>query len=162
MAEVSSSDQNPSSGWAILGFSIILVVMLGIDLQVYLQWYQARAWPAVPGRIRHSRLVRPEGGGGPLPEILYEYEVSGKRYLGSRISVTDGASFDWHPAERYVESYPPGRQVRVYIDPADPDKAFLELRLYPETLASTAGIALLIGILWIIYWRQRRLRGEPS
>lgn len=159
MAEVSPSERNPGAGWAILGFSIILVVMLGIDLQVYLQWYQAREWPSVPGRILHSRLVRPEGGGSPLPEILYEYQIRGERYLGSRISVSDGASFDWHPAERYVENYPPGRRVRVHIDPADPAKAFLEPRLYPETLASTAGIGLLLCILWIIYWRQHRLRG---
>jgi hypothetical protein len=96
-------------------------------------------WPWTPGEVISSEVsVRYERDSGlsdddvtrtrgfTRPDVRYRYLVGHPR-IGTRVSVdaqveTSGLNL----AQRWVDKYPPGKKVRVYYDPDDPDEVVLE------------------------------------
>ena len=90
-----------------------------------------RRGPTAPGRIVSSRV---QGPSGPdldtwYLHVAYEYEVKGRRYSGTRIAPTHEAFTSWWSAMWRARKFEPGTHVRVYFDPAAPDRAILDPRL---------------------------------
>lgn len=63
------------------------------------------------------------------PEVRFRYEIDGRTYesdlLTPTIIVTSSASRE--SAEEFLKPYPVNARVSAWVDPASPDKAFLQL-----------------------------------
>jgi hypothetical protein len=130
---------------------IVAFVMIGVvTLAVVVKLREVRAaasWPAAKGRVRRAGVQprqkkQSRSTLSNVPAIEYEYEVAGRRYTGSRITL--GETIAGGDIAPMLERYWVGAPVTVFYDPSDPSKAVLE-RDPPEGL--TRGIAIMYGIL---------------
>jgi hypothetical protein len=126
-----------------LGGVAIGVLLIREALGSLAQSVDRRRGPTAPGRIVSSRV---QGPSGPdldtwYLHVVYEYEVKGKRYSGTRIAPTHESFNSWWSAMWRARKFERGTDVRVYFDPAAPDRAILD----PRLATSRAWILLLGG-----------------
>src|SRR5947207_14755424 len=101
-----------------------------------------KRWPVAQGRglsakVEEYRKSVSRGTGGPRdrmtlyrPVLLYEYEVAGKRFRGSRIAQSPGLDRGVPEfAEKVVQCYPDGSAVAVRYNPEQPEVWVLVLRV---------------------------------
>jgi len=119
---------------------IVVVPFLIVALVFFFIWrrnnQQAQAslnWPSTIGTIGASsvqaRTSRTSSGRSTAfyPEVLYQYEVDGRKYLGQRIAFGSQVGYsDSNRAHAIVDRYVPGNQIRVYYNPNNPGDAVLE------------------------------------
>jgi len=80
-------------------------------------------WPGVEGVITESR---PDTDADDLlPHIRFDYRVGDLSYRCT-LEIPGSVSPSQQFTARYLEKYPAGKKVRVYYDPEQPDRAFLE------------------------------------
>jgi hypothetical protein len=119
---------------AAAGFGL-LVSLFGI---AFFKWVrQASRWPTTSGRIVASgvdvfRYRAPDDRiwrTHHKSNVVYEYEVNGRRFLGDRLIL--GVTFS-STHRRVIDSqarhYPVGREVLVYYDPKNPGESVLQPR----------------------------------
>jgi len=105
------------AGW-VVGITLLLIW--------FVQRRQARAslrWPAVPGRIQESRIIKARDSDGEASKVAfvtYAYAVGGTSLRGKRVSLGKTN------ARTTVQKYPKGTEVRVFYDPHKPGSAVLE------------------------------------
>ncbi len=139
---------------AIVLYGLGAVVLGGM---VYALWYghASRSWPTAEGRIIQSRLRQAERTGGRRGygysvTIRYEYEVDGRRHIGSRVGFcrlgSGSGSFVRKKMSRLIKKYPEGATVPVHYHPSNPNKAVLETGV-GDRLAFTIGIAMMVVFL---------------
>ncbi|HPR73287.1 MAG TPA: DUF3592 domain-containing protein [Bacteroidales bacterium] len=112
----------------------------------------SRAWPSVPGEITRSELetYRKDGKTQYLPDIAYKYNVDGKDYSSSKVTVGDPPfTGSISPAKRIQSEYPVRKSVDVYYDPEVPSSSALRPGIQKNDilLALILGIFPLMGIL---------------
>jgi hypothetical protein len=122
---------------------------LGVAVRDHLSGVNAERWPTTEGRVLESYVVH--GGGGDLfdtmtPIINYEYHVAGKKYVASTVQIGD--YLPWAAAR--VKAYPQTRQVRVYYDPKNPQRAVLD-PAYPLSAVVTFTVMGVISLLCALY-----------
>jgi hypothetical protein len=90
------------------------------------------------------------------PVLLYEYEVAGKRFRGSRIAQSPGLDRGVPEfAQKVVDRFPCGSAVAVRYNPRRPDESLLEPRVPGSWIFGAAiGVALL-GLAAYTYYRGR-------
>jgi len=86
---------------------------------------EIRHWPNVSGTVLRSNVL---GVRAFHPNVVFEYYVEGVRHIDS--TNFDPASFGGRNAKRntaevIVKSYPAGREITVYYDPANPNRTTL-------------------------------------
>lgn len=122
-------------------------------------------WPIAQGRVLSAKVEEyresiSRGTGGPRdrmtlyrPVLLYEYEVAGKRFRGSRITQSPGLNRGVPEfAEKLVERYPSGSAVMVRYNPKRPDESVLEPRVPASWIFGAAiGVSLLILAAYTYY-----------
>ena len=127
-----------------------------------------KCWPVAKGRVLSAKVEKyrqsvSRGTGGPRdrmtlyrPVLLYEYEVAGKRFRGSRIAQSPGLDRGVPEfAEKVVDRYPGGSAVAVRYNPRRPDESVLEPRVPRSWIFGAAiGVALLVLAAYI-YHRGR-------
>lgn len=94
----------------------------------------ARKWPTTTGRVLFSevearRSHSSEGGYSTAyyPNVVYEYQVDGKRYQSNQFYVAMPVGLGFRGAvERKVAQFPVGSMVEVYYNPENPTQAALE------------------------------------
>jgi len=94
---------------------------------VFYTWYASRLvrdWPSTTGKVTSSRVVSNYSMRG-LPRVTYTYEVDGKRHTGFRVS-PGGAVTGGTYTQGILTSFPEGKDVTVYYNPANPSQAFLD------------------------------------
>ena len=97
--------------------------------------------------------------------LVYEYEVAGKRFRGSRIAQSPGLDRGVPEfAAKVVERYPGGSAVAVRYNPKRPDESVLEPRVPGSWIFGAAiGVALLVLAVYTYYRGEgkakRRLAG---
>ncbi len=130
------------SGCLALGLLLFLCPLILLPALLYGQLqnaWRSAAWPETPGQILSSdaRSTRiPFRSYAPF--VRYTYTVDGQAYTGDTLAfVRDGVGAAW--AGRKVAQYPPGREVMVYYDPANPAVAVLEPGATPAGLLSAFG-----------------------
>ncbi|RMH15411.1 MAG: DUF3592 domain-containing protein [Gammaproteobacteria bacterium] len=104
---------------------------------------QQQQWQKVEGVITAASVTSEEDD--LLPDIRFEYHYQGKRYektLQFPAGTTPMPDFGTH----YVKKYPPGRQVTVYVNPAQPTEATLEPDRGGGLLFWTGLLMLAIGV----------------
>jgi len=123
-------------------------------------------WVSVPGRVYASRVVQEESYDPGLdigdpgqrttiyrPEVRFEYRVADREYASKQFQVGDPMQLSWpDAAEKIVRSFPEGREVTVYYDPADPNRAVLERKVASGSalLLGIAGIGLLVAVIAVV------------
>jgi hypothetical protein len=89
------------------------------------------------------------------PDIVYEYDVDGSLYYGSRLA------FDQAKTQAKVGLYQAGDSVTVFYDPDAPENAILERDLPPNTDLKLIFTLLLIlgniflyavGLEYLLHW----------
>jgi hypothetical protein len=129
------------------------ILLTALALRVGGDVRASRDWPSTSGTVEAARVaMQSEGNERKLfgAQVSYRYEVDGRRYTGERISFESGPSPNRGLAEAIVQRYAPGSTVRVFYDPARPERAVLEpggTRLVPWLLGSV-GVAL--GVAGVI------------
>ena len=117
-----------------------------------------KRWPVAEGRVLSAKVEKyresvSRGTGGPRdrmtlyrPVLLYEYEVAGKRFRGSRIAQSPGLDRGVPEfAQKVVDRYPGGSAVAVRYNPRRPDESVLEPRVPGSWIFGAAiGVALLV------------------
>ncbi len=107
------------AGALVLGF-IFLPLMVKVS--------KARAWPAVACTIVHSGVSSHSGSKGGTTyavEVLYRYQLNGKKYLSSRYEFLTGSSSGRDSKQDIVQTLAAGKKTVCYVDPADPEYAVL-------------------------------------
>ena len=111
-------------------------------------------------KVEKYRESVSRGTGGPRdrmtlyrPVLLYEYEVAGKRFRGSRIAQSPGLNRGVPEfAQKVVERYPGGSAVAVRYNPKRPDESVLEPRVPGSWIFGAAiGVALLVLAAYTYY-----------
>src|SRR3954467_2918964 len=124
-----------------------------------------KRWPAAEGRVLSAKVEKyrasvSRGTGGPRdrmtlyrPVLLYEYEVAGKRFRGSRIAQSPGLDRGVPEfAQKVIDRYPVGTAVAVRYNPKRPDESVLEARVPGSWIFGAAvGIALLMLAAYVYY-----------
>lgn len=121
----------------------IIFVVTGFFVMRYGQSLMKKAkasleWPTTPGVVVESEVVRSrnkDGGKNYHADVVYEYFVDGAKYLGDdvRAGSSNMSSSNSGGAHKITNTYPKGREVTVYYDPASPQDAVLEPGVFMET-----------------------------
>ena len=110
-------------------FALLGLVFIALYLRSRKQAATSQSWPGTPGTITASEMnvvEDDESGDVYAPSIAYEYRVGDRPFTSHRIRFGSASSRDRAKAEAVLGSYPAGKEVTVYYDPARPDQAVLE------------------------------------
>ncbi|MCT4654872.1 MAG: DUF3592 domain-containing protein [Cohaesibacter sp.] len=124
---------------------------------------QNEAWPTAKGMVLTNHVEefdRTKADGTAIKTykavVGYRYEVDGKSYKGSQISL--------HPSERTIkgvartemEPYKIGNHVEVFYDPNDPSRAVLRA---DDTIGAYQAISvgLSIGLISLFFFMMARM-----
>jgi hypothetical protein len=129
-------------------FPLAGLVLIARALFNYRKAMKATTWPTVSGKIQRSLVV--ESGSEDKaykPEIVYEYQVNGRYYVGDVWRIGSEAYTAREKSEFAVAGYPPGRPVTVYYNPDEPAEAVLEPGETGWSSAFAGAVFFLIGLL---------------
>lgn len=126
---------------------------------------ESSQWPSVSGKIIKSEIDswRREGKSYYQANIVYNYEVDGKKYTASKVTVGDPPSgTNMSPARRIQDEFPVGKDVVVYYDPEAPVSAALKPGIQKNDilLAFITGIFPLLGILIFFNGLNKKLKQQ--
>jgi hypothetical protein len=109
--------------------------------------YASRSWPAVPGKMERSGVTPTQRN--YLVELSYVYSVQDHAYRGHYYR-RGGNLVSWESTARdIVGQFPPGAEVKVYYDPADPRHSALRTGLeWGDSIMPLLGAAGLVYALW--------------
>ena len=115
---------------------------------------EALRWPTVTGTVLRSEVQRVLAPEGTLyrPHVVYAYTFDGTERTSTRIWTVPPPAGPYGWARRVVRAYPPGSQIRVRVDPDQPDAAVLRPGLPSETVfpLATGGVFTLVGIFLLL------------
>ena len=142
----------------------------------------AGRWPATTGTVTASRVESRRNAPGDLaynfndtemtnePFVEYKYEVGGKTYRCSRLSIAEKTPGS--ERERILARYPVGAAVTVYYDPKDPSRALLErtLPFVPMLVGGWSVMLLFLGgpllaaFLYVnaLYWLEGHVENRAA
>ena len=137
------------------GFGLAVLAIVASSLR---EAAAMKRWPVSEGRVLSAKVEEyrtsvSSGAGGPRarmtlyrPVLLYEYEVTGKRFQGNRVAQSPGLDRGVSEfAAKVVERYPSGSTVAVRYNPKRPDESVLEPRVPASWIFGAAiGVALLV------------------
>jgi hypothetical protein len=113
-------------------FVIIGWLLARFALKMTAKAQQSRLWPSTEGEISHAATLyetsrSPSGGLSATykADIAYRYQVNGKDYSSSTISLLDVSSTAGQ-AQSIVDRYPDKSKVQVFYNPDDPSDSVLE------------------------------------
>ena len=124
-----------------------------------------KRWPVAEGRVLSAKVEEyresvSRGTGGPRdrmtlyrPVLMYEYNVAGKRFRGSRIAQSPGLHRGVPEfAQKVIDCYPAGSTVAVHYNPRRPDESVLQPRVPGSWMFGAAvGVALLVLAVYVYH-----------
>lgn len=127
-----------------------MIIFSYFGIQRYRKEKDSLNWPQVDGIITLSkmneRIVRDDAGESKVwePLISYEYVVKAEKFIGSDIGGPMRPNAHPKYAQEVINSYPKGKTVSVFYNPAQPEMALLLPGISGETkvLLFFAGVAL--------------------
>lgn len=113
-------------------------------------------WPRVQGSVRghriHSHRNR-HGAGHHRPIVSVEYKSAGRKWKVDCDSPTRLGFASRNTAQAILDTFPAGKSVEIYLDPKNPQRAFLGP---PETAAL---LMLSLGSLFLLAFGVGVLNG---
>jgi hypothetical protein len=149
-----------------LGIFVAAGIFFGILIvRSLLNDYKTYKWAGVPGKILASEAIvgEKEESDRYSVRIEYQYEWEGGTLRSNRLGLNSPKFGSTNQAENIAHKYPPGSEVTVYVDPAQPENSILEkpdawqflLLLLPLGFIAVPGF-----ILWAV-WTKRSPEGGP-
>jgi hypothetical protein len=144
--------KSPSPRWfgqmIVIGFGTFILYFGCLTL---VQGYNSQHWPQAEGVIRSATIIIFGGRNrGYAPKVLYDYQVGGISYSGSRVLFASYRPLNryWNQADAQsiVDRYPQGKQVKVFYAPNNPHNSVLEPGISNSVLNFCG-----IGVLFIIF-----------
>src|SRR5438045_3343925 len=144
-----------------------LVFVAGVvTLALFYQRVESKHWPSVTGVVTTSALKldfhKPPHAPYYRPFVSYSYNVGGIPRGNTRITFALDGTPRFRKEEGFAwlnQKYPVGKQVPVFYDPADPDRAVLEPGadglLFLALCLISQGILMCVG-LWLLHQREKR------
>jgi hypothetical protein len=134
-------------------FAVIGAAMLAVEVDHFLTW---RPVSAVVLNSTVTAVHGSKGGVSYRPVVTYEYAVGGRPYRSSNVHVlTVSMGYDW--AVGVSAHYVPGTTTTAYVDPSDPEHAFLVHRISMVPLIFILVPIVFGGILrYISNWNTRQ------
>jgi hypothetical protein len=137
------------------GFGLAILALVVSSLR---EAAAMKRWPVAQGRVLSAKVEEyrtstSRGTGGPRDRLtlyraalVYEYEVAGKRFRGTRVAQSPGMDRGVPEfAAKTVGRYPSGSAVGVRYNPKRPDESVLEPRVPASWIYGAAiGVALLV------------------
>ncbi len=134
--------------WALVFFLAgVALLIYGIGLV-----RDARAcagWPTVQGRVLSSEaqmVSRQKDKSTYAPNVSYRYEVDGKEYQSSRLTIVPRNYRGQQWVTEILASYPVGGVVVVHYDPKEPANCMLDTSTTGSEWAYPIGGVLMIGV----------------
>jgi hypothetical protein len=124
-----------------LAFGVVGIYFLGEGFLRLVRSNPELTWLPVPGRIVESRVDQGYRG-GKTARIRYTYQHQGVTFESRRIAPFEFWSNVSSAADNFVEKYPSGQTLTVYINPNDPKEAVLE----PKNQRLAAVVSIFAGI----------------
>jgi hypothetical protein len=126
-----------------LGFGVVGIYFLGQGFLRLIRSNPELTWLPVSGRIVESRVDQGYRG-GKTARIRYTYQHQGVSFESNRIAPLEFWSNVSSAADKFVEKYPSGQTLMVYVNQSDPKQAVLEPTNQPlaAVVSIFAGIAL--------------------
>jgi len=95
------------------------------------------------------------GTSEPL-DVVYRYQFEGREYRSTRVTLGQLSKSD---VPSRLQRYQAGRTVLIYVNPANPGEAVLELSRHPSNWPLLAGwsfvyLGIAAGI--VVWWRNKR------
>ena len=135
---------------------ILITVYGGIRIK---NAYHCRDWDKVQGEVIGSMVAelpnssKNRNTASWVPDIVYEYNYKGQTYFSQSISYVSGSSGGLHDSyyadtedhvAAFVEKYPVGTPVTVYVNPEEPEVAVID-----PSIKLPHFIPLILGLLLI-------------
>ncbi|MCP3872656.1 MAG: DUF3592 domain-containing protein [Desulfobacteraceae bacterium] len=160
--------KKPPRSMGVIGIgAALLVFYLGLN-DMKLIW-ECSDWPTVSGIIISSDIRQStewERKGIKtgrdrtlyLPNILYNYEVQGKKYRSYSVFFEGAVDYLGRAnAREIVSRYPPGKNVSVHYNPENPQIAVLETGIkYTHLLFPATGILFILLGLWALFGKSEK------
>lgn len=128
----------------------------------------ARQWVETPCRIVSSTVKEISGSDSITyrPEIVFSYEVAGRRYQSSRYQLIEFSSSGRKAKAEVVARYPRGKTAVCYVNPKDPADAVLDRdpipsglwALFPLPFAAVGAV----GLVWALRNRSKTRAVEAA
>ncbi len=117
---------------------------------------ESEGWSTTAGEITSAKVL---SGRSSRPAVEYVFQVSEKRYVGSRREIKDyGAGRT--AADTVLAEYPVGSRIKVYFDPSDPTRSVLKPGITPFLAGWPALSTLLAGMGTVILLKGRRAKSD--
>ena len=149
-------------------FVVVGLMMLIWGVGNYLDARSSESWPSVDGVIVSSEtIVKRDESGKNEPYyravVSYSYSVDGYEYNNDNISFGTASGLNKTSAEQVVRSYPPGRRVKVYYNPDNPNTAVLVKGGAGESLLPMVlgAVAVIVGLLVVVLAFRRKAVPVP-
>lgn len=140
--------------------------------------FAARSWTSVPCRILEADIHSQRGSKGRVYrlDIMYEYEVDGRRMRSNRYDLHEwgGLSSNYSRRERILKNYPAGSESVCFVNPKDSYHAVLDRSCYGQTgpfwfwgmlvFALFGGSILILALvsIWARIWARCRLTASDQ
>jgi hypothetical protein len=153
-------------GWRDGLMILTLLVVLGLSAAAARHYLRVRGLTPVGGTVlnvevvAHNVTAHTAVGTGRReayePKVRYAYEVDGRHFEGSRLTVTARAYASEATAKRVLEAYPVGGSIIVWYQPDDPAFAVIDRRIPYLALSLLALSAAALSLLVLARLRTRR------
>ncbi len=128
--------------------------------------YESESWPTVAGVVLRSTVLQQQESNQLSLfnlDLVYQYEVAGKRYLGSRLGFASTESADPPPLIALTQKYPRGKEVTVHYQPSNPSMAVLEAGSdFVFFISPAMGLLTLIFGLLAVWLFPKIFVAEPA
>jgi len=138
---------------AAFGLCLIAVALI-LRLRDQSRLHAAANWPTSAGQILAATIATDETGEHIVHQAVlrYSYRASDVARAGHRVRLLkDGRTTNRGKAEAVVSRYPVGTDLAVHYDPANPDRACLEVETPPQAhlWLGVLGLALIVAALFM-------------
>lgn len=112
------------------------------------QWRAAAHWVETPAVVTASAVRSSRGDDGTTyrPYVAYAYTFEGREYEGDRYDFWNVSSSGYEGKAAIVRAHPVGREIRVYVDPANPDLSVIQRKAGWGILFPTLFPLIFIGV----------------
>ncbi len=121
----------------------------------------ARSWESIPCRIVSSRVTSHDGSEGGTTygvEIIYQYDVGGRSYVGDRYDFLACSSSGYEGKVEIVRRYPAGKKTICQVNPRDAYEAVLSTEFRSDYWFGLIPLAFVAfgGLGMFFVWRRSR------
>ncbi|HSP43161.1 MAG TPA: DUF3592 domain-containing protein [Luteolibacter sp.] len=107
-----------------------VLLLCFFSVPVWLESIQARSWKETPATVVWSRIRQSTSGGKNRTtthraDVCYEYHAAGRTWRQNRMYPGNVRFHTSGGGREMVAAHPPGKPIRCFVDPANPERSVL-------------------------------------